>query len=117
MHISSSLQHGGVERIIYNFAARLNRDKYHFSACGLDADGVFGDEIRKVGRQVFVMGKKPGIRLKLWPQLYRLLIREKVDIVHTHNFAPLFYAAIPARCSRSVPRLCRLGFNGLYGFT
>lgn len=97
MHISSSLQHGGVERIIYNFAARLNRDKYHFSACGLDADGVFGDEIRKVGRQVFVMGKKPGIRLKLWPQLYRLLIREKVDIVHTHNFAPLFYAAIPAR--------------------
>jgi glycosyltransferase involved in cell wall biosynthesis len=97
MHISSSLQHGGLERIIYNFAARLNREKYRVSACALDADGVYGEEIRRLGGQVSVLKKKQGIDPRLWPRLYRLFRKEKVDIVHTHNFSPLLYAAIPAR--------------------
>jgi glycosyltransferase involved in cell wall biosynthesis len=97
MHISSSLQHGGLERIIYNFAARLNPEKYRVSACALDADGVYGEEIRKLGGQVSVLKKKQGIDPRLWPRLYRLFRKEKVDIVHTHNFSPLLYAAIPAR--------------------
>jgi L-malate glycosyltransferase len=97
MHISSSLQHGGLERIIYNFAARLNREKYRVSACALDTDGIYGNEIRKLGGQVSVLKKRQGIDPSLWPRLYRLFKKEKVDIVHTHNFSPLFYAAIPAR--------------------
>ena len=97
MHISSSLQHGGIEKLIYQFAAHLDRKKYHVSACALDADGVYGDEIRRVGGEVSVLRKNPGIDPKLWPKLYRLFKKEKVDIVHTHNFSPLFYAAIPAR--------------------
>ena len=72
MHISSSLQHGGLERIIYNFAARLDRKKYHFSVCALDADGVFGDRIREVGGHVSVLRKRQGIDPRLWPRLYRL---------------------------------------------
>jgi glycosyltransferase involved in cell wall biosynthesis len=97
MHISSSLQHGGIEKLIYNFAARLNREKYHVSACALDADGVYGDEIRRIGGQVSVLKKRQGIDPRLWPRLYRLFKKEKVDVVHTHNFSPLLYAAIPAR--------------------
>ena len=97
MHVSNSLQHGGLERIVYNFAARLNREKYRVSACALDADGVYGEEIRKLGGQVSVLKKKQGIDPRLWPRLYRLFRKEKVDIVHTHNFSPLLYAAIPAR--------------------
>ena len=97
MHISSSLQHGGIEKLIYNFAARLNGDKYHVSACALDADGIYGDEIRRVGRQVSILKKRQGVDPRLWLRLYRLFKKEKVDVVHTHNFSPLFYAAIPAR--------------------
>jgi L-malate glycosyltransferase len=97
MHISSSLQHGGIEKLIYNFTARLNSEKYHVSACALDADGIYGDQIRKTGGQVTVLKKKQGIDPRLWARLYRLFRKEKVDIVHTHNFSPLFYAAIPAR--------------------
>jgi glycosyltransferase involved in cell wall biosynthesis len=97
MHISSSLQHGGIEKLIYNFTARLDREKYHVSACALDADGVYGDQIRKAGGQVSILKKRQGIDPRLWPRLYRLFRTEKVDIVHTHNFSPFFYAAIPAR--------------------
>lgn len=97
MHVSSSLQHGGIEKLIYNFAARLDREKYHVSACALDAGGVYGDEIRRLGGQVFVLKKRQGIHPRLWLRLYRLFRKEKVDIVHTHNFSPLLYATIPAR--------------------
>jgi len=97
MHISSSLQHGGIEKLIYNFIARLDPTKYSVSACALDVDGIYGDEIRKLGGQVSVLKKKQGIDPGLWPRLYRLFKTEEVDIVHTHNFSPLLYAAIPAR--------------------
>ena len=97
MHLSSSLQFGGLERIIRNFAAYLDRKEYEFSACALDADGVFGEEIRAMGLPVFVLGKKPGVDMRLPLDLYRLFRRERIDIVHLHNFAPLLYASIPAR--------------------
>src|SRR5438552_11618614 len=97
LHISNSLQFGGVERIIRNFAARLDPTIYQFSACALDADGVFGEEIRAMGLPVFVLGKKPGVDMRLPLDLYRLFRRERIDIVHLHNFAPLLYASIPAR--------------------
>ena len=97
MHLSSSLQFGGLERIIRNFAAYLDRKEYEFSACALDADGVFGEEIRAMGLPVFVLGKKPGVDTRLPLALYRLFRRERIDVVHTHNFAPLLYASIPAR--------------------
>lgn len=97
MHISSSLQLGGLERLIHNFAAKLNPNAYQFSACALDRDGIFGDEIRKIGCSVKVLGRREGLDVSLWPKLYRIFVKEKVDIVHTHNFSPLLYAAIPAR--------------------
>src|SRR6266496_4532612 len=97
MHLSSSFELGGLERIIRNFAAYLDRTSYHMSACALDTDGVFGKEIRDMGLPVFVLGRKPGIDFSLFLSLYRLFRSQRIDIVHTHNFAPLFYGAIPAR--------------------
>ena len=97
MHISSSLLTGGVERIVRNFAARLDTRRYQFSACARDHDGVFGEEIRAMDMPVFVLGKPPGITFRLWAQLYRMFRRQQIDVVHTHNLGPLFYGAIPAR--------------------
>jgi len=97
MHVSSLLQFGGLERIIRNFASYLDPKVYEFSACALDADGVFGEEIRAMGLPVFVLGKKQGVDVRMPFALYRLFQAERIDIVHTHNFSPLLYAAIPAR--------------------
>lgn len=97
MHISSSLQHGGLERMIYNFAVGLDQKRYLFSVCALDTGGVFADEIRKIGAQVSVLRKRQGVDPRLWLWLYRLFKKEKIDVVHTHNFSPLFYCVIPAR--------------------
>jgi glycosyltransferase involved in cell wall biosynthesis len=97
MHLSDTLQFGGLERIISNVAACLDPKVYEFSACALDADGVFGEEIRAMGLPVFVLGKKRGVDISLPLALYRLFRTERIDILHTHNFSPLLYAAIPAR--------------------
>src|SRR5437016_5385359 len=97
MHISSSLVAGGVERVVRNFAAHLDPRRYQFSACALDPDGIFGEEIRAMEKPVFVLQKPPGITLRLWRQLYQMFRQQRIDVVHTHNFSPLFYGAIPAR--------------------
>jgi sugar transferase (PEP-CTERM/EpsH1 system associated) len=97
MHISDSFEFGGLERIVRNLAAQLDRRIYKFSACALDRDGVFGEEIRAMGLSVFVLGRKSGLDLLLPIKLYCLFRREGIEIVHTHNFTPLFYAALAAR--------------------
>ena len=97
MQISDTLRFGGIERIVKNFAVSLDRRDYAFSACALDTDGVFGDELRTLGFPVHVLGKAPGIDLRLCGKLYELLRRERVDIVHTHNFSPLLYVTPVAR--------------------
>jgi glycosyltransferase involved in cell wall biosynthesis len=97
MHVVSSLQMGGVEKIVRNFAAHLDRKRYQVSACALDTDGVFGNEIKDMGLSVFVLGRRTGIDLSLFRSLYRLFRSQRIDIVHTHNFAPLLYATIPGR--------------------
>lgn len=97
MHLSDTLQFGGLERIIGNFAAYLDPKVYEFSACALDADGVFGEEIRAMGLPVYVLDKKHGVDMSLPLALYRLFRAKRIDILHTHNFSPLLYAAIPAR--------------------
>lgn len=99
MHISDMLRFGGIEKVIRNFASYLNRDEYCFSACALDSDGQFGDEIRSMGLPVFIMDKRPGLDLRLLHKLYRLFRDERIDVIHTHNFAPLMYASIPARAA------------------
>jgi glycosyltransferase involved in cell wall biosynthesis len=97
MHISNSLQFGGLERIIRNFAAYLDPKSYRFSACALDSDGIFGDEVRGMGLDVFSLEKRAGLDFRIPIRLYNLFRNQRIDLVHTHNFGPLLYAAVPAR--------------------
>lgn len=99
MHVSSSLAFGGLERVIKNFASKLDSTRYAFAACCLQSGGLFADQIQEMGLPVHILGKQRGFSPNLWARLYSLFVREKIDIVHTHNFAPLLYSAIPARCA------------------
>ncbi|WP_447979450.1 glycosyltransferase [Candidatus Nitrospira bockiana] len=97
MHLTDSLAFGGLERLVFHFAERLDSRRYDGIFCSLQYDGVFGEKIRKLGREVLVLDKAPGFAPSLFGKLYRLFKLTKIDILHTHNFAPLLYGVIPAR--------------------
>lgn len=97
LHLSDSLAFGGLERLVFNFATKLDPRKYQVSACCLHQDGVFGEKIRQNGKHVHVIGKKPGLQPGLLLTLYNLFRHNSIDILHTHNFSPLLYGVLPAR--------------------
>jgi glycosyltransferase involved in cell wall biosynthesis len=86
-----SLSVGGAEVLSARLARRL-RDRYSFVFACLDELGTLGEELRSEGFAVHVLGRRPGLD---WRCAYRLaawLRRERVDVIHAHQYTPFFYS-------------------------
>ena len=97
MHVSDTLAFGGLEKIVSNLARYLDCQSFDFSACCFDDGGVYADEIKQAGKPVYTLRRTPGVDFQLFSKLYRLFRQTKIDVLHTHNFGPLFYSVLPAR--------------------
>ena len=82
---------GGAELLAYRLAQRL-RDAYRFVFCCLDELGELGQSIRDEGFDVHVLDRRPGFDWRCVRWLKRLLVRERVSLVHVHQYTPFFYA-------------------------
>ena len=80
-----------------NLASNLDHNRYRVILCALDQGGALEPEIRHSGISYLVMNRRPGIQLGLMWRLFRLFRATGVDVVHTHHFNQLFYAAIGAK--------------------
>jgi sugar transferase (PEP-CTERM/EpsH1 system associated) len=97
LHVLNTLQTGGAEYLVLNVAKSFDRARFEMLVCSLGGDGEIGDELRKLGIPVFVLNRREGLDPLLVPKLVRLIRRERVKMVHTHNVAPWMYAGMAAR--------------------
>jgi glycosyltransferase involved in cell wall biosynthesis len=98
-HLSMTLQTGGLERLLVDFARFHDPERFEVCFIALDALGPPADEIRDLGFEVSSVdlpnvGKYHGFR-----NLCKLLSAAKADILHTHNSYPSFYGSLAARFS------------------
>jgi len=96
MHILDTLGTGGLEKGVVNITNQLNSNGFEISICCLKESGTFEKRLNP-GTKVFVMNKPPGIDYTLPLRLAKLFRREKIMIVHTHDFGAYFYGAIGAK--------------------
>jgi glycosyltransferase involved in cell wall biosynthesis len=107
--------------------ARRLRERYRFVFACLEERGTLGEELQQEGFTVEVIARRPGLDLRSTWRLGRWLRRERVDVLHAHQYTPFFYA-ITARWPWSrppilftehgrhqpdYPRRKRIWFNGL----
>jgi glycosyltransferase involved in cell wall biosynthesis len=95
---------GGAEVL----AARLARQLggwYRFLFVCLDELGTLGEELRADGYPVEVLDRRPGLDWRAALRLGRIMRRERVDILHTHQYTPSFYALLARWLGRRVPVL------------
>jgi glycosyltransferase involved in cell wall biosynthesis len=85
-----SLRVGGAEVLAARLARQL-RDRFRFRFVCLDELGTLGEELRGDGFPVHVVGRRPGVDFSCALQLARLLRRERVDLLHVHQYTPFFY--------------------------
>ncbi len=82
---------GGAEVL----AARLARQfgtSFRFVFVCLDELGSLGQELRAEGFPVEVLERRSGVDWRCALRLGRLLRRERVDLVHAHQYTPFFYS-------------------------
>lgn len=102
-HILSSFGMGGQERMVVDLAAQQIRHGH--SVCGISLargkEGPHASSLREAGARVWRIAKTPGFDPKLALRISELLIREQIELVHTHNPQPLIYGAPAARLARA----------------
>jgi len=102
--ILHSLSMGGAEVL----AARLARQlagRFRFVFACLDETGSLGEQLRAEGFPVEVMGRRMGIDWQCSNRLARFFRRERVEIVHAHQYTPFFYAITARLMCRKPPIL------------
>ena len=90
-HVLLTLTTGGAEMV----AARLSRslrDEYRFLFVCLDRIGELGEQLRREGFAVHVIDRRPGVDWRSTLRLGRFLRRERVDVIHAHQYGPFFYS-------------------------
>lgn len=81
------LELAGAEIMIENLAKQLKKDGYDVKVVSLyNYQSAITNRLEAVGIQVLYMDKKPKFDLKLFVSLFKLLKKEKPDVVHTHLY-------------------------------
>lgn len=100
VHVSLGTQVGGMEKLLVDWARFHDQDQVAMSFVSLQCRGALADVIESQGCDVIDFAKRPGLRPGLIWRLARYLRTQKVDLVHTHNTAALFYGSAAAKLAR-----------------
>lgn len=95
---------GGAEVLAARLARQL-RKQFRFLFVCLDELGALGEELALEGFPVHVLERHQGVDWRCAGRLARLLRRERVDLLHAHQYTPFFYAMTARLLCRRPPVL------------
>jgi len=100
LHVIGSMEAGGAERVVAEYATWHDRSRYDPSVCCVLTGGPLADRLRDEGVPVHVIGRRRRFDLGALARLSRVVSAGRFDVVHDHNFAALglgFPAAVLGR--------------------
>ena len=84
---------GGTEAHVLELVSRIDRQRFDVSVCSLKTEGRLAAELRDLGVRVISLGGRGKLDARVLFKLWRLIRRERPDVVH----AFLFWANMAAR--------------------
>ena len=98
MQATFGMNFGGMERVIADLCRCADSRRYRFTVCCLNVRGPLADEVEAGGIPVLYCQNQTRLGKYMRPfELGRLLRRERVDILHTHNTTAFIDGLIGAR--------------------
>ncbi len=95
LHVVISMNVGGAEKLVSDMVRHEIFSENQPIVCCLDELGDLGERLRSDGFSVYVKGRKPGLDWEVISWLKRIMKEEGVEVVHAHQYTPLFYT-VPA---------------------
>lgn len=96
LHLSSSSGPGGAERIVCALAASLDRSRYR-SLVGLFRPGWLKEQCESRGLVTHVFSTEGFMQWKWMRDCYRLIKKERVDVIQAHEFDAIVHGALVAK--------------------
>jgi glycosyltransferase involved in cell wall biosynthesis len=93
---------GGAEVLAARIARRLS-GQYRMTFACLEELGPLGEQLRADGFEVQVFARRPGVDWRCARSLADLFHRERVDVVHAHQYGPFFYSALARHFGARMP--------------
>ena len=103
LEVVDSLDAGGMEAQLVALMNRLDPERFQFRVVCLRHEGVHAQRLKK-GIPVTALHKAEGFQWAVVSKL-QVVLQEGFDLVHTHNWAPLVYAALASRGGKYIPVL------------
>ena len=86
LHGVYSFKMGGAEKIVSYYARYHDRSRFEPIICSLTSGGELEEEIKKFNVKTFMFNKQKIFPLLFLIKLIKFIKREKIDIIHSHNF-------------------------------
>ncbi len=96
LHLTETSEPGGSETVLAYIAKHLDPKHYRSSVCLLN-EGWLSGHLKKIGVDYTIIENKRSFDPIFLSQLTRLIKRERIDLVHTHEFGMNVYGSIAAR--------------------
>lgn len=97
MHLTNSLNIGGLETLLLSLLGQIDRKLISPTVCTMTPSSSLIPEFEAAEVEVFTLNKKQGLDSTFLRQLVRLLKSQDIDVLHTHNFGAWFYGAIAGK--------------------
>ena len=98
MFITPCFGVAGLEQVVLNIIHCLDRTKFNPSFCSfMEPDPTMYEKLMKLDLPCYILSKKIGIDYFLPVKLHNVLIKEKVDLVNSHDIGATIYAAPAGR--------------------
>jgi len=94
MHLTYTLDTGGAERVIANYAKFHDKNKYMPILCAIKGGGFIAQQVSSMGIKVYLYHKSLGFDIKTVSFVRDILQKEGIDIIHVHNPNPNHYAIL-----------------------
>ncbi len=96
LHVVSKLPVGGVENMLLKIVKGYDKKRFNVSVCCLKEGGEIADELQNLGYKIIVLNKMKGHGFD-WvalAALYKLLKRENIHILRTHQYHANLYGRL-----------------------
>jgi len=101
LHVVSRLPVGGVENMLLKIINAYDKNRFHASVCCIMEGGEIADELKRAGYKVEILDKmkRHGFDPGAVHALYRLMKRENIHILRTHQYHANLYGRIAGKLS------------------
>lgn len=104
LHVTFNMGFGGTEAVIRALTTSDETvDVQHLVACIDGEVGTIGRQIAKQGIPIKVLKRSPGFDWSLLNSLRKLIISERIDVVHCHQYSPWVYGTLATVLTKAKP--------------